>query len=485
MAPTPFEGAFGNIGLIAKTRAALEASCDEAWCRKSVSALQLLEAVLTQVKDLSPMTASVETRRIVGLCGLACATSLERFLQELEKLQPDLDRYFVAGEDRPNVGGPPLWATAVERTTAALMASVGTQLQLTNVLLRVDSLRFPTIRNDIQQILRTPPDLLALETATEAPSQQFIVNGNGNLYQGIHVKDGARAHLGNSYSFLGVPKASVDKLSEKLDDFATSRQADALLSLLREMQKKQNDGCDVLSALNTQTQQILEQLKQLPDAVAIAITHEAPRLPINAQSKQLRKTTPKRRDQLTNLSSALEMIRIWLSTMITMLLIGSRSFQRFIRSTRTFPRSPSMLLNSNITLVDALNRELSLPYEHFRYWPVVLARLKCEFKGFPGESYIAKKKFGLFRAAKKPEDEVMIPFDQWERSVFPGNRVLMSIDVEQFDTNACPACGCALRDIPLMPVFSKWFVTQLVVAMSLILTASKCRVRPIRAHYAR
>jgi len=172
-----------------------------------------------------------------------------------------------------------------------------------------------------------------------------------------------------------------------------------------------------------------------------------------------------------DLSSILEIFRIWLSTMIIMLLMGSRSFREFIRSTRTFIRAPSMLLNSNITLVDALNRELSLPYEHFRYWPVVLARLQCEFVGFPGESYIAKKKFGLFRAAKKPQNEVMIPFDQWERSVFPGNRILMSIDVDHFDPNECPSCGCALRGIPLMSVFSKWFVSQIVVA---IVTDADC-----------
>jgi hypothetical protein len=147
--------------------------------------------------------------------------------------------------------------------------------------------------------------------------------------------------------------------------------------------------------------------------------------------------------------------------MMMMLLVSSRSLQILVRSAKTIIRSPSMLLDSNITLVDALNRELSLPYEHFRHWPVVLARLQCEFIGLPGESYIAKKRFGLFRAAKKPENEVMIPFDRWERSVFPGNRVVMSIDVDQFDANQCPSCGCALREIPLIPVFSKWFVTPI------------------------
>jgi hypothetical protein len=461
MAPTPFEAASGNICLIAKTRAALEASCDEAWYRQTISKLQLLEALLRQVEEISPTTASEETIRIVGLCRLACTPFLECFLQDLEKLQPDLDRYFVAGEDRPDVGGPPLWATAVERKTATLMNSIGMQLQLTNALLRVESLRNHATSGEIQRTSKIQSDLPSQNTAAKVPSEHFIVAGNGNLYQGIHIGGSVRAHLGNSYSYLGVPKASVDKLSEKLDDLATSGQADSLQSLLRDIQKRQSDGYDVVCVLDTQTQQVLEQLKQLAHAVAIAIANGAPSLPMNAKPERRHGTTPKRpgTNQLTSLSSILEIIRIWLSAMIMMLLMGSRSAQAFIRSARTFTRAPSMLLDSNIMMVDALNREFSLPYEHFRYWPVVLARLQCEFRGLPGESHISQNMFGLFRAAKKPMNEVLIPFDQWERSVFPGDRVVMSIDVDSFDPDKCPSCGCALREISLTPVFSKWFVT--------------------------
>jgi hypothetical protein len=464
MAPTPFEGAFGNVALISKTRAALEASFDKTWCRQTTSELRFLETVLSQVKDISPTTASEETIRILGLFGLAHAPHLEYFLQELGKLQPDLDCYF-GEDDRPGVKGPPLWATAVERNTTALMNNIGTQLQLTNALLRVESLRNITARKEIQQITKTSTDILPPATATNVPSQQYIMAGNENVYQGIQISGSAQVHIGESYSYLGVPKASVDKISEKINELATSNQADALQSLLQQMQKKQSDGCSGLSVLDARTQQVLDQLRQIAHAIATA--NEAPSLSINAQNKQLRKTTLKRpaASTSTNMSSILEILRIWLSAMIMMLLMGSRSFQKFILSTRTFIRSPSMLLDNNIMIIDALNQELSLPYEHFRDWSVMLPRLQRQARGSPAESYVARQKFGLFRAAKKPQNQVMIPFEQWERSVFPGDRIFMSIDLEQFDPNECPSCGCALREIRLNPVFSEWYVFPFFIAL--------------------
>jgi hypothetical protein len=483
MAPTPFEGAFNNVALISQTRVALEALCDESWCRQTTTELRLLETVLSQVKAISPTTASDETIRIVGLSGLAHAPHLEYFLQELGKLQPDLDCY-VGEDDRPGVKGPPLWATAVERNTTALTNNIGTQLQLINALLQVDSLRERTTSGELQRISKIPSDPLSLALETKAPSQQFIVTGNENVYQGIEACGNARVHLGNSYVFSGVPKASVENLPQKLDDLASSRQADALQSLLGEIQKKQSDSSNMLSAVDARTSQLLAQLGQVAHAVAAA--NEAPSLLMNAQSKQLRKTTLKRPGASisTNMSSIFEIVRIWLGAMIMTLLMGSRSFQSFVRSARTLTRSPSMLLDSNIKMVDALNRELSLPYEHFRYWPVVLARLQCEFRGLPGESHVSTNKFGLFRAAEKPQNQVLIPFEQWERSVFPGDRVLMSIGVEQFDPNVCPSCGCALREISLVPLLSEWYVISGPIALSTMLMPNKRRMRPVSAHYA-
>ena len=421
----------------------------------------------------------------MGLCGLAYAPLLDCFLQELEKLQPDLDHYLVAGGDTRDVGNPPLWATAVERNTTALMKDIGTQLQLTDALLRVESLRIITAENEVQQISRTPPDRLSLAAATIVPSQQYIMAGNENVYQGIEISGSARAHIGESHYHFGVPKASVDKRFENLAELATARQAAESHSSLQEMQKKQSEGCDVLSVIDARTLQLLAQLQQIADGsrtiLALledqtsssviskaqrvnrspSITSETWSPPTNTKIERLHEKTPKRSktNQSTILTSILEIIRAWLSAMIMMLLMQSRPFQRLIRSARTFIRSPSMLLDNNIRIIDALDQELSLPYEHFRSWPTVLARLQHHMKGSPGESYVARQKFGLFRAAKKPQNQVMIPLDQWERSVFPGDRLLMSIDLERFDPNECPSCGCGvLQEMRLIPEFSKWFV---------------------------
>jgi hypothetical protein len=486
MTPTPFEGALGSVHLIAKTRTALQASCDEAWCRQTISKLQFLEAVLYQVKDLSPTTASEDTMGIVELCGLPCAPFLGCFLQDLEKLQPDLDRYLGAGEDRPDVGGPPLWATAVEQNTVTLMNNIGMHLQLIDVLLRVESLRKCTNGGEIQRASKMSSDQLSPATATNVPSQQYIMSGNDNVYQGIEISGNARAHIGESHYHFGTPKASVDKLFEKLTELATARQADALQSSLQGIQKKQSKECDVLSALEARTLLILKRLRRLVDGSRTVqaaskknlpsssipikrrtkrsdvIANEASSHPTNPNPKQLH-DTQLGEPETDHPTSVLETIRKRLNAVIMILLMGSPSVQHLFRSSNTFSQPPSMLHDSNIRLVDALNREISLPYEHFRYWPVVLARLKCEFRGLPGEAHILNNKFGLFRSARKSHKEAMIPFDQWERSVFPGDRLVMSIDVEEFDPNECPSCGSKLKEILLVPVFSQWFVVLMVV----------------------
>jgi hypothetical protein len=394
MAPTPFEAAFGNTGLIAKTKAALEAACDQVWCRQSFSELQLLEVVLSQLRDLSPTNASEETIRIVGRFRLACAPFLDCFLQELEKLQPDLDHYLVDGEDNHDVGSPPLWATAVERNTTTLMKSIGMHLQLMNALLRVESQQDHSGSGEIQQISKIPPDsLYSLTRSSEAPSQQYIMVGNENVYQGIKISGSARAHIGESHYHLGVPKASVDKIFENLNELATTRQADALQLSLQEMQKKQSEGCDVLSVVDARTLQLLAQLgqvvdgsramlallrEQFPSSVASitqrvnrspSIASETPTLPTNTETGRQYGKTPERprANRSTNLTSILEIIRTWLNALVVMLMMGSQSFQIFMHSTRTFIRSPSMLLdNNNIRIIDALDQPLSLPYEHFR-----------------------------------------------------------------------------------------------------------------------
>jgi hypothetical protein len=153
-----------------------------------------------------------------------------------------------------------------------------------------------------------------------------------------------------------------------------------------------------------------------------------------------------------------------LNALLVMLLLTIPAFQTFARTLATFIRSPSMLFDSNITFVDALNRDFTLPYQHFRYWPVVSAWLQCQFQNCPGAMFISRKRFAIFKDMSSSSRGIMIPFDQWERTVSPGNRVLMSIYIgqqgstrSQFSTrNICPSCGLEDSRAPDGSVWAKW-----------------------------
>jgi hypothetical protein len=121
-----------------------------------------------------------------------------------------------------------------------------------------------------------------------------------------------------------------------------------------------------------------------------------------------------------------------------------------------------MLLDSNITFVDALNREFSLQYQQFRYWPVVSAFLQCQFRDCPGALRITHGKFAVSKQMKATGRGVVIPSDKWEQLIRPGERVLMSMDIghegsvrrHTLTRNACTSCGFVEPRSP--PAWKKW-----------------------------
>jgi hypothetical protein len=160
----------------------------------------------------------------------------------------------------------------------------------------------------------------------------------------------------------------------------------------------------------------------------------------------------------------LEALRRALDGLLLLFLWFGPAFQLCLRTLNTMPRSPTMLLDSNITFVDALNREFSLQYQQFRYWPVVSAFLKCEFRDCPGALRITHKRFAIFKEMRSTGRGVMIPFDEWEQQVRPGQRVLMSMYIGQEGytpghwpaRNVCPSCGFEEPRSLDSPVWKIW-----------------------------
>lgn len=104
----------------------------------------------------------------------------------------------------------------------------------------------------------------------------------------------------------------------------------------------------------------------------------------------------------------------------------------------TFSRSPTLLLDTNMSLQDALGRPpISLPFEHFRYFSVFKARLREVFRGAPGEDKVLRNQYHVIDV-QAPGTPILTE-ENWSQVVKPGMHLAMSIFLE-LRTRSCPSC---------------------------------------------
>lgn len=110
---------------------------------------------------------------------------------------------------------------------------------------------------------------------------------------------------------------------------------------------------------------------------------------------------------------------------------------QFIRGVSRLSRSPSLLLDTDIVLEDALGRVIRLPYEHFQDYSMVSTRLQVAFKDCSGEVKVAREEFHL--AIKGVPVKSLGPDPHnWNR-IYPGARVRMYFHV--LNSRQCTSCG--------------------------------------------
>ncbi|KAK3638687.1 hypothetical protein LTR56_006694 [Elasticomyces elasticus] len=127
-----------------------------------------------------------------------------------------------------------------------------------------------------------------------------------------------------------------------------------------------------------------------------------------------------------------------------------QSLSRLLVAVSRLPSAPSFLLDTNITLRDALGRSMSLPYEHFRYWPVMMARLEVAFGECPGYSKVQQSSFAMFTVRSKGSNAELQHFDMsnWDSTVRPGTNLIMSMEIEGQGNrlDECPRCRTISTD---------------------------------------
>jgi hypothetical protein len=112
------------------------------------------------------------------------------------------------------------------------------------------------------------------------------------------------------------------------------------------------------------------------------------------------------------------------------------------------PPTPTCSMQDSIHFTDALGRTQQLPYQWFKHWDVFESMLKCEFKNLPGERRVLKRQFRILNT-RNPN--LFIDEAKWERSIFPGSQITMSMVMYGllFQAGKCPRPGCrAENQIP-------------------------------------
>ena len=105
------------------------------------------------------------------------------------------------------------------------------------------------------------------------------------------------------------------------------------------------------------------------------------------------------------------------------------------------PQSLKMPTHTLFYFQDVLGRDHELPYDWFRHWDIFAAMLKHTFRGLPGEEYVSQNRYYLRRSGR---DHRRIRPGTWDKNVFPGTKVQMSIQVPgNQHTKSCARCGCS------------------------------------------
>ena len=95
----------------------------------------------------------------------------------------------------------------------------------------------------------------------------------------------------------------------------------------------------------------------------------------------------------------------------------------------------------SIHFEDVLGRKKLLPYDYFRHWDVFDSMLRCEFKGLPGEQKVTGGDYVLIDSQVQG---TTIRKEAWQRMVFPGTKIKMSVVLETFQVvgGFCPRPNC-------------------------------------------
>lgn len=393
--------------------------------------------MLLRLQALKPTGTNTDLIRRVQLCGHACDIPVAAFVTEIKKYEQHLSTKHGYGSSalgkRLACGARKVqWALKVEKALSKLEARIAPYLVSIDLLLHLESLEHNTASRDSSgRSLEYLKMLLSKVENLEACAADRVTTPDDmaqllQMAQQLTLQSGQR----QTETLLAVQtfQTSMNGLTSRVAGMETA----------------------MLNALNT-----LGPANALPQAhLSPAVIHatlctgsiapcwERP-LPLNAGHQQRMSShgIAVRNDHF------LAALRKKIDELLLLLAYLLLPVQQIMRSFMAIAQSPTLLLQSNICLEDALGRTMSLPYEHFRYWPVLQHRLTCAFHGLPGEAKVRRSEYILMDSPVRGQRTLrMLNAASWGSSIVPGSKVLMSIFFERLELveQACPRCQTAI-----------------------------------------
>lgn len=326
-----------------------------------------LRHVLVRLQSLEATSQNTEIIQQIQVCSHACNVPLARFLEKLRTLERYLGHSGTPSESTRfpsqinRAGRKVQWALYLENHLAKLRAKIAPHIAAIEVLLQLEALRQSNLSNEIiDNTYKKAEALLVTVQGLQSHAEKYLASASQVVDIQDLVKSMSARQVRDSSSLFALTQEQGAKLAELQQSLTVHE------SLLREVAPPSTVLSDAPSAVSTIAQRILSGSTEVYS---------------------------------TSLSLLLLTIQKAITAFIFVILRVLPGLHKCLAFAATIIREPTLLLDDNIRLEDALGRIMSLPYQHFRYWPVVDARLRAAFAGLPGELKIKRGGLILSRSA--------------------------------------------------------------------------------------
>ncbi|KAH8661518.1 hypothetical protein BGZ60DRAFT_517255 [Tricladium varicosporioides] len=327
---------------------------------------------------------------------LACKVPLEDFLIKFRRYKIFTNRQSLSCKGRISMEARKMeWAANMKEDIAKFRAIIVSkivainlllQLSMTSALSRIEY-RVQELRDSRSHLVNPTPRISSAESSTDAPETL-----NRSVNRLLLICSGTKVGVEDFRRVWNKQHVEVK----------------TALSALGRVERKQEQGYEKMVLIDARAERLEALLKQL-----IQVLGEFSAITLQLLQRLLR----------TDLE-------------IYALLRQLRS---------SLPLRPTCSVQDSIHFTDALGRSQCLPYQWFRHWGIFESMLKCQFKNLPGERRVLNRQFHILNT-RNPN--FFIDETKWERSIFPGSQITMSMVMYGllFHAGKCPRPGCGAEN---------------------------------------